>query len=121
MTKEAALNNFWNGFGIPAYPNTAVPEDAVLPYITYEVQTSSYLGLPVNAAVNLWYYTSSEKTPNAKADEIGKAIGEGQLLKCDDGIIWVLKGDPWCTNQTGEEDNNIKLRFLNVKYKYFTL
>ena len=42
MTAESALHKFWSGFGIKAYPTTAVPDDAVFPWLTYEVQTGFF-------------------------------------------------------------------------------
>ena len=42
MTKEAVLKQFFSGFGIAAYPSTAVPNDVVFPYLTYEVITSAW-------------------------------------------------------------------------------
>jgi hypothetical protein len=32
---QAALKQFFSGFGIPAYTEDTVPEDVSLPYITY--------------------------------------------------------------------------------------
>ena len=34
MTKANAIYNFWNSFGITAYEENTVPEDAIFPYIT---------------------------------------------------------------------------------------
>lgn len=42
MAKEAALKKFFSGFGITAYPSTAVPENVEFPYLTYEVITSAF-------------------------------------------------------------------------------
>lgn len=38
MTKEAALKQFFSGFGIAAYPSTAVPNDVVFPSFINETQ-----------------------------------------------------------------------------------
>lgn len=124
MTKEQAIYKFWNSFGIPAYADTVdlTEDEATLPYITYEVKTASHGGDPVQTAVSIWYKTTSEAIPNKKVDEISKRIGdEGELLECDDGLIYVYKGNPWCSNRTGQDDDTIKLRLLNVTYKFYTL
>lgn len=34
MTATEALYKFFSGFGLPAYPDTAVPQDTVMPYLT---------------------------------------------------------------------------------------
>lgn len=111
MTKEAALKQFFSGFGITAYPSTAVPKDVVFPYLTYEVITSAWGGEPVGLTVNLWYFTTQESPPNAKARELSEAIGLGGVrLKCDEGYIWLKRGSPWCQSLTDETDSNIKRR-----------
>lgn len=121
MTKEAALKQFFSGFGITAYPSTAVPKDVVFPYLTYEVITSAWGGEPVGLTVNLWYFTTDEAKPNAKARELSEAIGlGGVLLKCDEGYIWLKRGSPWCQSLTDETDSNIKRRYINVTAEYMT-
>lgn len=119
MTAEAALNKFWSSFGLKAYPSTAVPDDTVFPWITYEVQTAFSGDLAVNVAVDLWFYTDSEKEPNQKAREIGEAIGRGGIqIPYDDGSIWIKRGTPWCINLTDETNRAIKRRQLNVALEY---
>ena len=57
MTKEAALYQFFSSFGLEAYAETAVPEDAVFPYLTYQAATSAFEEGEVSLTVNLWYHT----------------------------------------------------------------
>lgn len=77
MTKAAALYQFFSGFGMPAYAASSVPEDVTFPYLTYELSTSAWNGGEVGLTVNLWFYTTSEAVPNAKAQELSEAIGYG--------------------------------------------
>lgn len=122
MTKEAALKSFFSGFGISAYPSTAVPDDVIFPYLTYEVITSAFDGEPVGLTVNLWYFTTQEGPPNAKARELSEAIGPGgKTLPCDGGYIWLKRGAPWCQSLTDETSKNIKRRYINVTAEYLTL
>lgn len=120
MTKEAALLKFFNSFGIPGYPTTSVPEDAVFPWLTYDVITSDFDGGEVGLTVKLWYYTEDEAPPNAKAREISKAIGGGVRIKCDEGYIKLIRGSPWCTSVKDETDPTIKLRYINITAEYQT-
>lgn len=121
MTKEAALKQFFSGFGLTAYPSTAVPKDVMFPYLTYEVITSAWGGEPAGLTVNLWYFTTQESIPNAKAREISEAIGlGGKVIPCDGGYIWLKRGSPWCQSLTDETDQNIKRRYLNVTAEYLT-
>lgn len=120
MTKEAALFQFFNSFGIPAYVDTNVlnendEEDAVLPYITYSQQSNGFDDLPVSLTVKIYYYGESEAPVNAKAREIEKRIGEGGInIPCDGGVIYLSLGSPRITNLTDEVDPRIKLRMMNI-------
>lgn len=121
MTKEEALYQFFNGFGIPAYPATAVPPDAVFPWITYDVTTGSWRDGEVSLTVNIWYYTSDEAEPTAKARELEAAIPDGGVpVGCDGGFVWLKRGSPWCQNLTDDTDSNIKRRYINVSAEYMT-
>lgn len=122
MTKEAALHKWFSGFGMSAYPTSAVPEDTVFPWLTYERVTSAWGDGEVSITVNLWYYTESEAVPNAKAQEISNAIGlSGVAVPCDGGFIWLKRGTPWCQSLKDEADPRIKRRHLNVSAEYITL
>ena len=123
MTKDEALYRFFSGFGIPAYPDTAVlnengEPDVVLPYLTYTPVFDAWGGEPVSLTVNLWYRTESEAVPNAKARELSEAIGYGGVrLRCDEGL---KRGAPWCQNLSDETDLAIKRRYINVTAEYMT-
>lgn len=120
-TKAAALHEFFSSFGLPAYPVSSVPEDTVFPWLTYELVTSAWEQGEVALVLNLWYYTESEATPNAKAEEISKAIGMGgALLPCDDGVIWLKRGSPWCQSLQDATDPMIKRRYINITAEYLT-
>lgn len=121
MTKGAALQAFFETI-LPSYAASAVPDDVVFPYLTYELITSAWEGGEVGLTVNLWFYTTGEAEPNAKAEELSKAIGYGgKMLKCDGGYIWLKRGSPWCQNLSDDTDRNIKRRYINVTAEYLTL
>jgi len=122
MTKEAALEQFFNSFGIKGYRNTSIPDDVIFPFLTYDTPISSFDEDPVSITLNLYYYTDSEAVPDAKAEEIRQAIGMGGvLLNCDSGAIWLKWGVPWCQSLVDETNNSIKRRYINVTAEYFTL
>lgn len=121
MTKAAALYQFFSGFGMDAYAATSVPDDAILPYLTYELITSAWDGGEVGLTVNLWFRTESEAVPNAKAEELSEAIGHGGIrLKCDNGYIWLKRGSPWCQSLSDETSKEIKRRYINITAEYQT-
>ncbi len=121
MTKGAALNQFFSSFGMPAYAATAVPDDVTFPYLTYELITSAWDGGEVGLTVNLWFYTESEAIPNAKAEELSRAIGlGGKILRCDGGAIWLKRGSPWCQSLSDATSPTIKRRYINISAEYLT-
>lgn len=120
--KDVALYEFFSSFGLPAYVATNVPEDAEFPRLTYEPVFGSLSGGPVSVGVNLWYRTESERTPNSKADEIFKRIGEsGITFPCAEGIIWINRDSPWCQNLSDPDDSLIKRRYLLMTAQFLTI
>lgn len=126
MTKDVALHQFFSSFGIDAYPSTSVlnengEEDVKFPYLTYTPVFDAWGGEPVSLTVNLWFHTTSEAIPNAKAQELSEAIGRGGVrLKCDNGYIWLKRGTPWCQSLKDEVDSSIKRRYINITAEYQT-
>lgn len=122
MTKGAALHNFFSGFGMDAYAASSVPEDVTFPYLTYELITSAWEGGEVGLTVNLWFYTTSEAIPNAKAQELSAAIGlGGVIIPCDGGFIWLKRGSPWCQSLQDDTSPTIKRRYINISAEYMTM
>ena len=120
MTKDKALHAWFSQF-LTAYPTSNVPEDAVFPWLTYELITGSWESGKIALTVNLWYYTESEAVPNAKAQEIADAIGMGgTFVFYDGGAMWITRGSPWCQNIADESDKNIKRRYLNLTVEYLS-
>lgn len=131
MKKDKALYSWFQGFGIPFYPvtalppavnDTSVPEDERLkfPYGTYE-PTFGRFGDSVSIGVNLYYLTESEAVPNAKADEIGDAIGMGgTIVKCDEGAMWIKRGSPFSQGLIDPDNHNIKRRYIQIIIEFLT-
>lgn len=118
-TKAGAIYNFLSGFGIPAYPSTSVPDDAQLPYITYDFIDGAY-GDVVHMLVNMWFRTFSEKVPNDKVQELSDAIGaNGVMLTCDQGAMRVYRGTPFA-QVARDPDDTIKRRYINIDVMYLT-
>ena len=121
MTKGAALQSFFDSI-MTSYAGSSVPDNAALPYLTYDFITGSWGGGEVGLTVNMWFRTTSEKEPNAAVDKLSNAIGLGGVqLPCDDGVIWLKRGSPWAQSLTDETDKTIKRRYINVTAEYLTL
>lgn len=125
MTKEAALYEFFNSFGIPGYVNTTVSsaegtEKTDFPYLTYELVIGSWDDGELSITVNLYYRTESELVINEKAREIEKRLSNGgKQIHCDDGTMWLKKGRPWITGLS-DEDPEIKRRYINIDIEFNT-
>ena len=120
MTKAAAIYQFWSGFGLTAYEENTVPEDAAFPYVTYQLVTDSF-DREVAATASLWYRSESWTAINAKTEEISAHIGlGGKIIKCDGGRIWIKRGQPFAQNMGDESDDLIKRKYLNLTVEYLT-
>ena len=120
MTKASAIYQFWSGFGLTAYEENTVPEDADFPYITYQLVTDSF-DRDVAATASLWYRGESWVDINTKTEEISAHIGlGGKIIKCDGGRIWIKRGQPFAQNMGDESDDLIKRKYLNLTVEYLT-
>ena len=120
MTKAAAIYQFWNIFGLTAYEENTVPDDAAFPYLTYQLVTDSF-DHEVSVAASLWYRSESWKAINAKTEEISADIGiGGKIIKCDGGRIWIKRGQPFAQNMGDESDDLIKRKYLNLTFEFLT-
>ena len=120
MTKASALYQFWNSFGLTAYEENTVPTDAAFPYITYQLVTDSFdREIPVTAS--LWYRSESWTAINAKTEEISQKISRGgKIISCDDGAIWLKRGQPFAQNMGDESDDLVKRKYLNITAEFVT-
>lgn len=123
MTPEAAIFSFLNGFGIPAYAASSVPDQAEFPYITYDLVLGEWMRGEVNMPVNVWYRTESEAEPNAKVRQIADTLGiGGATVRCDGGMLWFKKGSPWAQAVVIDgEDEKVKRRYVNINIEYLTV
>ena len=120
MTKAAAIYQFWSSFGLTAYEENTVPNDAAFPYITYQLVTDSF-DREVQVTASLWYRSESWAAINAKTEEISQKISRGgKIIPCDGGAIWLKRGQPFSQNMGDESDNLIKRKYLNITAEFMT-
>ena len=121
MTKGQAIQKFWESFGIPAYDETSVPNDAPFPYITYQVHTSSLDELCI-ANASLWYRSYSWKEISEKTEQISKAIAQMNppSVKIDGGRLYITKGVPFAQRMGDTSDDAIRRMLLVVNYEFLT-
>ena len=120
MTKAAAMYQFWSSFGLTAYEENTVPDDAVFPYITYQIVTDSF-DREVQSTASLWYRSESWTAINAKTEEISQKISRGgKIIPRDGGAIWLKRGQPFAQNMGDESDDLIKRKYLNITAEFMT-
>ena len=121
MTKGQAIQSFWERFDIPAYDETTVPDNALFPYITYQVQTDS-LDAVCMTNVSLWYRSYSWKEISEKTEEISQAIARMNpaSIKIDGGRLYISKGVPFAQRMGDDSDDAIRRMLLNINYEFLT-
>lgn len=121
MTKAEALYGFWSSFGLPVYEEGSVPEDAVLPYITYPLMLGDW-GQEIPITADLWYRTTTLLGINDKTNEIARRIGLGGVkLSCSGGHIHLYCGSPWAQLMGDPDDDMIRRMHLNITARFNTL
>ena len=120
VTKGAALCTFLNGI-MKAYAESEVPNDAVLPYMTYELAIGAFGDEEIPITVNMYFHTDSEAIPNAKAQELSDAIGLGGImLPYDGGALWLKRGSPFCQSMYDDADHHTKRRYINLSAEFIS-
>lgn len=120
MDKAQAIHSFWSSFGLPAYDENAVPDNAVMPYITYSVVTDS-LDYIVLLTGSVWYRSTSWESISIKAMEISMALKDGKVMPLDErGYVYLYRGTPFAQRMGDESDDMIKRIYFNVNAEYLT-
>lgn len=118
MNKIQALHSFWNRFDLKAYDEYSVPDNADLPYITYEVSSDDF-GKVLAQTASLWYRSSSWSEITTKEQEIADFITRGgRMIKYDEGALWIQKASPWAQRLDDPSDEMIRRIVLNVTVEF---
>lgn len=112
-TVAKILHDFFEGFGIPAYEENTVPDDAEAPYITYDLSVPDWRN-PSSISATIWYKSTDYTDVLNKADEICKKIEEGLRLPVKSGgCVYLYKDNPFSRVIPTEKDN-VKAVTLNI-------
>lgn len=117
MNEAQAIYEFMSSFGIPAYAHTSVPDQAQMPYITYEYYLGDLYSGEQFMEIDVWYRTESEALINQKVRDIKSAIPAN--IRYDNGTIWVKRGSPFAFS-VPNDDNTIKCRRVNLSIEYIS-
>lgn len=118
MDKLQAYTNFWNGFDLKAYDETSVPDNSVMPYITFEMMEDDF-GNTLALTASIWYRSTSWVEAVAKSNEIRNAIGKGgKIVPYDDGAFWIKKGRPWAQHMAEDNDDSVRRTIINIEVEF---
>lgn len=119
MDKSQAIHTLWSSFGLDAYDQNTVPDDAQMPYITYDVSTGALDDVLVLSG-SLWYRSTSWREISQKTEEIAQAVGKGfWIAKVDGGYLWVTQGNPF-SQRMADEDDTIRRIYINLNAEFLT-
>lgn len=130
--KEQALNEFWSSFGVLAFEENTVPDDATIeelikaevapskyPYITYQVITGDLNG-PVFPTASIWDRSFSWERADLLANKISKSIQTMNTIKLENGRVFIAKGSPFAQHMSEEGDASIRRVVLNIQAEFLT-
>lgn len=122
MDKSQAIHTFWSQFGLPAYDENTVPDEAEMPYITYDVGIGS-LGDFINLNGSLWYKSTSWREISQKADEIEKAVKENGYYILDienRGHLYITGGIPFYQRMSEPADDMTRRIYINLNVEFLS-
>lgn len=119
MDKEQALQSFFQSFGIPAYDENTVPDDAPLPRVTYQSITDNFNVQNVLGA-SIWDRNKSWKSVTDILHQIENELGYGgTTIRYNNGLLWLYRGVPFA-QRMGDEDDSIRRIVLNIEVEYMS-
>lgn len=118
MDKWQSLQSFWESFSLPAYDENSVPDDAVMPYITYSAEIASFEEKLLLSA-SIWYHSLSWADISQKADQIAQALSGYHIVKIDNGYLFMTQGNPFA-QRIKDTNDSVKRIYLNITAEFFT-
>ena len=115
-----ALHSFWNGFGLSAYDEFTVPDDAQMPYITYESAVSGF-DESIQLSASLYYRSTSWTEISQKASEIYSHVSGGTGVDYDHGRLWITAPSSFATRMDEPDDQNVRRIVLQIVCEFQTV
>lgn len=118
MNKAQAVQTFWESFGVPAYEESTVPDDAVMPYITYSMVSDS-VGHPIPMTGSIWDKAYSWARVTNIADMISNELVQVKSIPLDIGYLYITRGTTFAQRIT-DEDDTVRRIYINLMVEYLT-
>lgn len=108
-----ALDTYLNGFGLDAYAEDSVPDNAEFPYITYRVIDPEWHQKAM-FFVRVWFRSTRNAELLEKADQITEDIGVGKRLPFDGGVLVVWPESPKVQVIVDPNDRSVRCAYINL-------
>lgn len=121
MDSWQAQDAFWNSFGIPAFEESTVPEDAELPYITYSAEYG-FFEIETQLTASIWYKGMSWRDISKKATEIRDRIVslQGSAIKVDGGYMRLYITTIPFAQRMADEDATVRRIVVTIGAEFMT-
>ena len=116
--KWQAIHSFWSGFNIPAYDENSVPDDSVMPYITYTAAVGEFESV-VQLTASVWYNSTSWAEISQKVDEIAQSVEQYLMIPIGGGYVYLGKGSPFAQRMP-DEDDRVKRVYIVMQAEFFS-
>lgn len=108
-----ALDTYLNGFGLDAYAEDSVPDNAELPYITYRVVDPEW-HQKVSSFIRVWFRSTSNAELLRVADEITEDIGIGKRIPFEGGLLMLWAETPKVQVMVDPNDRAVRYAYINI-------
>jgi len=108
-----ALDTYLNGFGLDAYAEDSVPDNAEFPYITYRVVDPEW-HQKATFYVRVWFRSTSNADLLEKADQITGDIGEGKRLPFEGGLLVLWAESPKVQVMVDPNDRAVRYAYISM-------
>lgn len=126
MDNFAALQAFWESFGVDAYDEQTYFTEGMapsFPHITYESVSGTWTSEKLLSGY-LWDKSESWSWLKQKAEAIKHEIGGGITFKVDDGVMWfrIPETTPFAQIiPSGSNDDRVKRILLYIEVEFLTV
>ena len=121
MTKDEAIHGFWSRYGLTAYDENTVPDNAQMPYITYGV-SSGALGDMILLHGSIWYRSESWRNISIKAGLIAEDVASHGhvIIPFDGGRLYLTQGVPFIQRMSDPSDDMIRRIYININAEFLS-
>jgi hypothetical protein len=119
-TVEAALQEFFGGFGLPAYPDQSPLQPRTLPYLVYTPVRGCFGGGSVDMTATIWDRPGDPDRLSDLTQGLLETLAQGgAALNCQDGLIWLTPGSPLVTPVVDQDDGTLQGRRVKIRGQFY--